>query len=479
MDRLQTSVIEAQVVNPYPASPIISRRRTRARPKRRIYDDPLRPGLAFLIIITLSKFGSYFGILRQIRPALLLFCFCAVAAFLNPKTLVLTNLKRNLTVWLLLGILVAVIGSAAFGISLGRAATFINGNFSKTLAIAFLMMVAIRDTRDLRTLTWAFTLGTILLAFLSLFVVGISKSSINGVSYDANDVGVFMTMSLPLALLFFQSATNKKEKLVAILGIGLMAATLVKSQSRGAFIGTLVVCAALLMMPGIAVRRRLFFVAAASFTMVVAAPDGYWTAMRSILSDPKADYNWDAINGRRNLAKRGIRYMIDYPVFGVGIYNFPMAEGTISDKARNLVRGQGIRWAAPHNSFIQAGAETGFTGLFLWTSLVIANILVPLRLSRRLPRSWLKGTPNQRFLAFGTRYLPVAQLGFAATASFVSFAWLEPVYFFSALIVGLTVVVRRELAPPAAYRNIGFRSLRTRAIASPASPAFAPHHQIA
>ena len=104
MDRLQTSVIEAQVVNPYPASPIISRRRTRARAKRRIYDDPLRPGLAFLIIITLSKFGSYFGILRQIRPALLLFCFCAVAAFLNPKTLVLTNLKRNLTVWLLLGI---------------------------------------------------------------------------------------------------------------------------------------------------------------------------------------------------------------------------------------------------------------------------------------------------------------------------------------------------------------------------------------
>jgi len=200
-------------------------------------------------------------------------------------------------------------------------------------------------------------------------------------------------------------------------------------------------------------------------TMVVAAPPGYWNSMQGILADPKADYNWDAINGRRNLARRGIEYMDMYPVFGVGIDNFRMAEGTISEKALNLAPGHGIRWAAPHNSFVQAGAEAGVVGLFLWISLVITNIVIPLRLARRMPREWRKGTPDQRFLWFAALYVPIAQLGFAVTSFFVSFAWLEPLYFLSALVAGLAIVAARELHPIAAPVGFpGFRSRRARSM---------------
>jgi O-antigen ligase len=172
--------------------------------------------------------------------------------------------------------------------------------------------------------------------------------------------------------------------------------------------------------------------------------------------------------------------MISYPVFGVGINNFPMAEGTISDKARNLVRGQGIRWAAPHNSFVQAGSETGVTGLLLWVSLVLVNMIVPLQLARRLPKTWLRGTPEQRFLAFGARYLPVAQLGFAVTAFFVSFAWLEPLYFFSALVAGMTMVVRRQIRPVAApTTRVGLRSQRARGTTRSRNLPAGSRHRIA
>jgi O-antigen ligase/polysaccharide polymerase Wzy-like membrane protein len=417
--------------------------------------------LVLLIVVTLSKFGGYFGILRLMRPALVLFALCVGYALLHPNKIILTNLHRSVTVRLLVGIGLVVVCSAVFGISLGRAAVFILDNFSKTLAITFLMIVTVRDLKDLRRLTWAFAFASILLAFLSIFVIGISKVS-TGVSYDANDVGVLMVMSLPLALLFVQSASTRTERIMAIVGIGLVAATLVKTQSRGAFIGALVVCPALLLMPGVAASRRFLFVAAAVLTMVFAAPSGYWTSMQSILADPKADYNWDAVNGRRNIARRGMGYMVMYPVFGVGINNFPMAEGTISEKARNLVRGQGIRWAAPHNSFVQAGAEAGVTGLLLWVSLIIANVMIPLRLARRIPKAWRKGTPDQRFLSFATLYLPIAQLGFAVTSFFVSFAWLEPLYFFSALVAGLAMIVARELGPITAVNHrTGFRSRRS------------------
>ena len=55
----------------------------------------------------------------------------------------------------------------------------------------------------------------------------------------------------------------------------------------------------------------------------------------------------------------------------------------------------------------------------------------------------------------------MAQVGFAVTAFFVSFAWSEPLYFLSALVAGLVVVVRRERRlAPAEVGGAGFRSRR-------------------
>jgi hypothetical protein len=454
-------VVQTNAATALPDNTLPRQRRVGQRARTTsLYRDPFRLCLVLLIIVTMSKFGGYFALLRLIRPALLLFAISVIYALLHSKKLILSNFRNSVTVRLLCAIGLVAVCSVPFGISLGRAATFFLDNFSKTLAITFLMIATVRDLSDLRRLTWAFTFAGILLAFLSIFVVGISKVT-GGVSYDANDVGVFMVMTLPLTILFVQSAASKQERLLALTGVALLAATLVKTQSRGAFIGAVVVFAALLLVPGVNASRRLFFVAAATVTMLVAAPSGYWASMQSILSDPKADYNWDAVNGRRNIARRGIQYMRMYPVFGVGINNFAMAEGTISDKARNQIPGHGIRWAAPHNSFVQAGAETGLTGLIFWVSLVLANVMMPFRLARRIPKAWRKGTSDQRFLALSALYLPIAQIGFAVTAFFVSFAWLEPLYFLSALVAAFALVVRRELRSGAgAIAGGSFRSRR-------------------
>lgn len=452
------------------------RQKPSVRVASRLRDDPFRLCLMTLIVLSLSRFGGYFGILRLVRPALLLFVFCVGYAFLHKQKLNSGNLSQSWTVRLISSIVFMTLGSAVFGISIGHSATYIIDSFSKTMAITFLMILTIRDLADVRRLCWAFALGGIVLAYLSIFVVGISKET-GGVSYDANDVGVFMVMTLPFALLLLQSATSRVERLVALVGIVLLAVTVVKTQSRGAFIGVVAVGLALLLIPGIAVGRRLFFVVAASVTMALAAPTGYWNSMQSILEDPKADYNWDAVNGRRNIAKRGLGYMFQYPVFGVGIDNFRVAEGTISEKARNLIPGHGIRWVSPHNSFVQAGAEAGIPGLLLWVALVVSNIVLPLRLRRGMPRAWRSGTPDQRFFASATLYLPIAQLGFAVSAFFVSFAWMEPIYMLSALVAGLGLVARRG-GIASSQQMRGVRPVRARAWASvplpPATPSKRP-----
>ena len=390
-----------------------------------------------LIVLSLSKLPAYIGLLRVLRPSFLLFGFCLVYAIANPGKLASGSIFRFWPARVIAALAVAACCSAVFGLSLGRSARFIIGDYGKTVAITFLLMTGVRCAVDFRRMIVAVALGGITLAYLSLFIVGISKTS-RGVTYDANDVGLIMVTSLPLVLLLLQTARGRM-KVVALVGLALVGATIVKSQSRGAFLGALLVGAGLLfLLPGVAVAKRVMSVVGAVLVMAVSAPPGYWEAMQSILSDPKADYNWDSKNGRRNLAKRGVGYMLQYPVFGVGINNFPLAEGTISDKARFTPAGQGIRWAAAHNSYVQTGAETGFIGLGLWSSLIIGGVVGCFQLRRRMPRWWLtRGTEDQRFLYLATAYLPIAFLGFALTATFVSFAWTEVIYILAALVFGM------------------------------------------
>jgi O-antigen ligase len=212
-----------------------------------------------------------------------------------------------------------------------------------------------------------------LLAFVAVFIVHISKE--NGAEqYDANDVGLIMVTTLPLVLLVMQTS-NKVGRGIALLGLALIAETIVKTSSRGAFIGASAVGIALLLfLPGISVVKRAVAVVGIVGVMAWFAPDGYWQSMQTVILDPKSDYNWNAVDGRREIAKRGMSYMMQYPVFGVGIDNFAMAEGTISEYAQAMAGSNvGVKWSAPHNSWVEAGAETGIPGLLTWAALVVGS----------------------------------------------------------------------------------------------------------
>ena len=185
----------------------------------------------------------------------------------------------------------------------------------------------------------------------------------------------------------------------------------------------------------------------------VAAPPGYWDQIRS-LQDPTEDYNWDAESGRRKLAKRGFGYMLRYPLTGVGIANFNKAEWQISSMAQELGRRQGIRGAAAHNTWVQIGAELGVTGLVLWLILLFGTIWIVARTRKQLPVSWKRGPPDQRLLYSLSFYLPLTIWAFAVPSTFVSHAYMDPMYYLAALSAGYLVTVRRTLqkgrsVPPA------------------------------
>jgi O-antigen ligase len=340
--------------------------------------------------------------------------------------------------------------SVAFGISLGASALFILNSYVKTLAYVFLLAVSVRHVRDLYTFIWAYVVSCGILSYFSLFVFGISQGGGSHVTrlnnlytYDSNDVGVVMMVGLPLTLLLLTVDRGAKRWLLLSILVGI-AATMARSGSRGGFLGFVAVgIAGLILVKNVSAGRKFIIVAAASVALAAGAPPGYWKQMRTIL-EPKNDYNYTDIDGRKEVMRRGIGYMVQYPVFGLGIGNFSRAECTISPKLASLQPNGPKRCIAPHNSYVQAGAELGFPGLLIWVSLVIAGIIAPLRLRRRISSSWRRGTDSERFLYSATSFFPVAMVGFAVTSFFVSFAWMDPIYLLAAFLTGLYVAVQAQ-----------------------------------
>lgn len=427
-------------------------RRLAASPERlALVLDPLRLTLVIVTILTISRVHQHYGIFARLRPVLLFVMAAACYAYLNPRYLTRANVFALWPMRLIVLLAAIACGSVVFGISLGATAKFILDSYAKTLLYVILIALSIRTARDLYTFVWAFVVSTSLLVFFSLFVFGITRSSGSYVSrldhmytYDANDLGVIMMIGFALTCLLLVVARGLQRWFLILTLLGI-AATIARSGSRGGFIGLIVtLLMALWLVKQVSVTKRLGLLVAGYIALTLGAPPGYWEQMGTLLR-PKEDYNYHTRDGRKAVAERGIGYMRMYPWFGLGINQFSRAECTISPKLKTLDRQGPIRCTAPHNSYVQAGAELGVGGLITWSSLLFGGIIALLRMRKRLPREWVKGSEEKRFLYGATLFFPLALIGFAVTAFFVSFAWMDPIYLMSAFICGWYVVVRTRI----------------------------------
>lgn len=409
--------------------------------------DLLRTCLYLLIVVTVSRVHGRFPMIADMRPGLVLVGLALFAAFLNPRALADSRWYGRWPAKVVLGLLVTALISVVFGISQGGSLFFFRENYSKTLVVTFLLMASIRELQDLWRYVWAYVVACAVIVWMALFIFQLQPGITEGFerlskleTYDANDVCVVLLIGLAYCLLLIKMSSTPGKIVAGVVAVGICV-VIARSGSRGGFLGFGVsLLAYLLSMKGARVWKRLAFVVLLATGLVVAAPAGYWRQMNTITSVTE-DYNYRATQGRRQLALRGLGYMLQYPVGGLGVGNFPRAEGTISSVAGQV----GIRWSAPHNSYVEAGAEMGLPGLILFGALVVGCIVSPWRLRRRIPVSWQAGSREERFLYQAALYFPLAAIGFAVPAFFVSFAYADPIYILAALTCGLLYCVDRRL----------------------------------
>ncbi len=228
------------------------------------------------------------------------------------------------------------------------------------------------DRPTLRYLSMAFCVGALLLALTSLGIgatvadQGGERLTASG-SFDSNDLAAAMAITIPIAIGVARRERGKR-RLFAIAVALLFAAVIIKTGSRGGALA--LVAGALVFALGFDGPRKFYALAGLAALLsvgwVVSPPD--FRARMQSLTNVEDDYNYTAYGGRKQIWKRGRGYIMEHPLTGVGVGNFPVAEG---DYAAQL--GRPAKWSAPHNAYLQAFAEMGIPGGLIFVAILFAT----------------------------------------------------------------------------------------------------------
>jgi O-antigen ligase len=335
-----------------------------------------------------------------------------------------------------LGIVILVALSIPGSLYPGGSTSFLFKDYLRSVILMLLIVASIRGMADLRRYAWLQVAG---ITLFSAVIVARAQMGADGrlrevAYYDVNDLALLIVCTLPLVLYLWRKPAGLWSRVLLAAATVFLMITLGKTQSRGGFLGFLAVGAYLLLrLRGVSKVQRVVTVALLATMLVAVASDKYFERIQTILH-PSKDYNWSGKSetGRMEIWQRGFGYMIDHPFLGVGAAAFPAAEGTLSPEALERRRyGQSFKWSAPHNSFIQIGAELGVGGLVLFVVLLASAFRTLARL-RRAP------VPE---IAVVAQIFTASLVAFVVTASFLSQAYSAYLYTLLGMIVGLARLV--------------------------------------
>ena len=401
--------------------------------------DVLLLCVAAYLLTSVGRIHQLFTALEVVHPAMLtgalaivLYLFDQRAERKAARLLVpTTKYLMALLAWMML--------SVPGALSQGNSFELVFGNFVKTVLMYIVVVGAVRGVRDVERLAAVyFVAATVFSAVvIARFDLGTGDAWRLGrlIYYDANDFATLTVTAMPLGLYVLSTTRRFLVRVLTVVGIATLALGFVRTGSRGGFIALIVVAGYIVMRyTGIPLRWRVSATALVAVVVLATASEQYWTQMGTIVSD--GDYNRTDEIGRLQLWQRGLGYMREFPLLGVGPNNFPVAEGTLSPLATRQQYGIGVRWMAAHNSLIQVGTELGFPGLFIFVAFVASAFAALRRAGRRERMPQGSGT-NRPQLA---QALTASMLGFVVGGFFLSLAYSEMLYTLVALAVALDKV---------------------------------------
>lgn len=410
--------------------------------------DLLLTCTAGFVLVAVGRIHELFPALNVVRPAIATGLLSILLFALDRQGVRRwKSISTGTAIWLL-----ALLGwsllSIAAALSPGHSFDFVVGEFAKTVVMAIVLAGAVRGGRDVERLAGVVFWAAALYASVVLlrFNVGAGADWRLGhlVYYDANDFATFAVASMPIGFYLARRARSWLGRAIPVIALIVISAAFVRSGSRGGFLALIATTLfVVLSLRAMSIGTRIAAVAIVALVVMVAASDRYWSAMGTILSD--TDYNQTEESGRVQIWERGLGYVRQHPIVGVGPDNFRAAEGQLSAMASRQQYGVGVRWNAPHDTFLQIAAELGIPGLVFFVAMM-ASAFRDLRPHRYSVLDPTRRPPVSPALKQALR---ASLLGFVVGSLFLSLAYTELLY----TLIGLALAVgkldrryRRSLA---------------------------------
>jgi probable O-glycosylation ligase (exosortase A-associated) len=404
--------------------------------------DALLVCVAVYTAAGVGRIHDLFPVLAPLKPALLATVASIGLLLLQQNGRRRIVLLRSRITTVLLGLVLWGALSVPFALTGGVAFHFWM-DFARAVVMCVVLAASIRTTRDLERLSLVYFAVIVVYTaiILSRFQLGAGEEWRLGrlYFYDANDLATLIVTAMPIGLYFALAHRWVPLRILAVVGLLLLAVALIRSGSRGGFLAFLAVAAFIMVgFTTLSVRARISGLVVILAVLGATASDRYWTQMQTIIR-PHEDYNLSDETGRVKIWERGIGYMLSRPAVGVGMGNFQTAEGTISPMARRSESGHGVRWGAAHNTFVQIGAELGIPGLLLFLGLILSVFATLRRVTR-----YARAGPQTQDLARLAQSLTAAVIGFVVGGFFLSLAYADMLYTLVALSLALAKVTRLQ-----------------------------------
>jgi O-antigen ligase len=352
-----------------------------------------------------------------------------------------------------LGLMLAlVLVGIPFSLDPAATRTFLVSWLLPSALTAVLIVVSVRTMDDLDWLAAVTLVGGCVYIVLMLLTrpLDVDGRWTTIVFYDPNDLALVLVGLLPLTLYFVWRARSLAGRLLAALAFALFVYTIVRTGSRGGFLGLAIVLGYLLIAFRALPTRARALGAVAAVVLLAAGGSRYWERMRTMIQ-PSTDYNWSGrdYTGRGELWRRGVGYLRERPLLGVGANAFVTAERDLSPAARRRqMAGRPVRTLIAHSTIVQIGAELGVPGLIVFGVLIV-QAAISLRRAMRRSRSDVRvGAMSQALMG--------SLIGYVICGLFLSAAYFTFLHFLIGFVAATKELADGDPEPAMARERGGF-----------------------
>ena len=385
--------------------------------------------MAFTAVLLFSP-QTYVPALAPFRPALLVILIGVLAYVSARWARGLPIVEWNREIGLITGLGVLAAFTIPFSLWPGGSLAVLS-DFAKTVAIFLLLSHVVTTMARLRLAAWLLTWMAIGLGLFALYNFMTGAMIDQGTNQDRlvgnegaltknpNDLALMVNLLLPLTVGLFLASKETWQRMVLLTAVGVEAATVVLTYSRGGAVTLAVIVLAYLWKLRRRPERTFIYVGLLAGVLALPLlPSSYFDRM-STITNVQADRTGSAQERISDMIIAG-KTILANPIIGAGM-------------GMNMLVMREARggWLGVHNVYLEHAIDLGLIGLGIFLVLLWSCLRVVADIQR---------TASSPDLVFFAQGLQVSLMAYATAAMFHPVSYQYYFYYIAGLAIGARTI---------------------------------------